>query len=155
VRIEAYIGGYFGPSYWIDAKDGVLSWRCEHDDADHHEDPDIFDDLLPLEIETLQAVLEADRAGEDPFAMLAARRNTTTMRPHPRAWASFWRKVDAAGVWDWKPRYLDPGALDGTSWTLTLEHDGRRVQSSGSNAYPPGWKQVQRALEQLSGKTWR
>ncbi|MDQ1506660.1 MAG: hypothetical protein QOD57_4387, partial [Actinomycetota bacterium] len=52
-------------------------------------------------------------------------------------------------------RYDDQAVLDGTTWALHLEHDGRSVSTSGSNATPPGWTQVQGALEQLTGKPCR
>jgi hypothetical protein len=59
-------------------------------------------------------------------------------------------------VWDWAERYEDPAVVDGTHWSLRLEHDGRAVSASGSNAVPQGWRAVQRAVEKLAeGRSWR
>lgn len=75
--------------------------------------------------------------------------------PGPEGWQCFWAAVDAAGAWGWDTRYHDPNVLDGTSWSLRLAHEGRAVEASGSNAWPPGWEQLQAALEQLAGRSWR
>ena len=116
VTVDASIGGYWGPSYRVQAKGGVVRWTARQDGQD------------------------SDQA---------------TVRPGPDAWAQFWADVDAAGAWSWDAHYDEPGVLDGTSWSLRLEHEGRAMESGGSNAYPPGWEQLQAALEQLAGGPWR
>ena len=55
--------------------------------------------------------------------------------PTAEAWRAFWEAVDDAGVRRWRLRYLS-GAIDGVGWTLSLEAGGRRILSSGSNAFP-------------------
>jgi hypothetical protein len=75
--------------------------------------------------------------------------------PGPDAWAQFWAAVEEAGAWGWEARYDAPGVLDGTSWSLHLAHEGRALDASGSNAWPPGFETVQGALEALARQTWR
>lgn len=78
-----------------------------------------------------------------------------TVDPDPDAWAQFWAAVAEAGAWGWDARYDDAAVVDGTSWAVRLEYDGRAVEATGSNAYPPGWTKVRAALEQLAGRSWR
>ena len=80
-----------------------------------------------------------------------------TVTPSEEAWERFWATLDDAGVWDWAARYEpDSPVMDGTSWMLEAEHDGRRVRSSGSNAYPPRFADVCQAVAALSGgRTFR
>lgn len=59
----------------------------------------------------------------------------TLVVPPPERWIAFWKKVDSLGVWKWKPEYYRP-MLDGSNWSLDLEHEGRRLASRGSNAWP-------------------
>ena len=74
----------------------------------------------------------------------------------PEAWERFWEAVEAAGAFSWAPDYDEPGVMDGTSWAVTLEHQGRRVATAGANATPEGFEAFQSALESLvGGRTWR
>jgi hypothetical protein len=56
--------------------------------------------------------------------------------PTHEAWADFWSKCDALGIWTWQEKYPS-GGMDGTEWSLELTHGGRTVRSFGANAYPP------------------
>jgi hypothetical protein len=63
--------------------------------------------------------------------------------PSAAQWARFWHTLDALAVWDWGERYepaerFEPTTVvrDGVHWSLTLEHSGRRVESSGDTAGP-------------------
>lgn len=78
------------------------------------------------------------------------------VEPGPAGWERFWNAIETAGTWSWKERYEDPTVLDGTSWSVRLEYGQRTVSASGLNAFPPGWKTVRRALEELAGgRDWR
>ena len=44
--------------------------------------------------------------------------------------------MDTVKVWNWRKRYVDLDVLDGTSWEVIIEYDGRLIKSSGSNGYP-------------------
>ena len=65
------------------------------------------------------------------------------LSPSVEQWRRFWRAVDELAVWGWAPRYepagrYEPGTVvrDGVHWSLTLEHGGRRIESSGDSAGP-------------------
>lgn len=65
--------------------------------------------------------------------------------------AAFWAEIDTLGVWDWAPEYIDDNVCDGTHWTITLHHNGRSLDSHGSNAYPERFKALCAALSHLCG----
>ena len=54
------------------------------------------------------------------------------------AWRKFWKRMDAAKVWQWEECYQSY-ALDGTQWRVELRRSGqagKTLISSGNNAYP-------------------
>lgn len=54
---------------------------------------------------------------------------------------------------DWNPRYEAPDILDGTHWSLTLRLKSKReLHFSGSNAYPPHYRQLLRILSSLQAQ---
>jgi hypothetical protein len=81
---------------------------------------------------------------------------TTDFRPSPGEWAAFRRALDDIGVWEWAESYCDPGVMDGTNWSFTAHYADRRVESKGTNAYPPRFVEWLRAVSALSaGATFR
>jgi len=68
--------------------------------------------------------------------------------PRSEQWESFWTALERAGVWRWKARYPNPGVLDGTLWSVDIEHLGRAIASQGDNAFP---KRFGALLEAVSG----
>ena len=90
----------------------------------------------------------------------------THVSPSPAQWQRFWRTVDHLHIWDWAPRYepgerFEPNGVvrDGVYWSITLEHAGRRLESSGDGAGPdsmeldesPGFLGLLDALSRLLG----
>lgn len=59
----------------------------------------------------------------------------TQIAPEPAQWERFWREVEAAGIWQWRPK-CDSDICDGTQWSLEIQHGDRWVSCYGSNAYP-------------------
>jgi hypothetical protein len=64
----------------------------------------------------------------------SARKSTRT--PTTKDWERFWAEVEQAGVWAWNSNYRTPNAFDGTQWSLTLQHAGKKIVSAGNNGYP-------------------
>jgi hypothetical protein len=61
------------------------------------------------------------------------------LEPTDREWEQFWDRCDELRVWDWKPEYhASSPVMDGTSWEVHIVCRRGSVNSSGSNAYPPG-----------------
>jgi hypothetical protein len=73
------------------------------------------------------------------------------LRPLPQEWVAFRRALDDIGVWEWAESSCDPGVMDGTNWSFTAGYADRRVESKGSNAYPPRFAEWLRAVSALSG----
>lgn len=67
-------------------------------------------------------------------------KRTKSKEPYPAPskadWQEFWDKLDRIGVWDWKTHYSEPGVTDGTSWSVEIDYNGRKLETGGSNAYP-------------------
>jgi hypothetical protein len=81
---------------------------------------------------------------------------TTDSRPSPDEWTRFRRALDDIGVWEWEDSYSDLGVMDGTNWSFTARYGDRRVESKGTNAYPPRFVEWLRAVSALSaGATFR
>ena len=59
-----------------------------------------------------------------------------SLEPDSAAWDRFWQGVESAGVWSWEKGYWNPDILDGTQWSLKLNHQGRSIKTDGSNAFP-------------------
>ena len=102
-----FIGGYMGPSYAIELRDGVLEYRA------------MGRGFEPLEPETPRDHPDDVAPADGP------------------AWLAFFRVVERLGVWSWQERYEPTDVItDGTQWELRLRRGDRVVHASGSNAYP-------------------
>lgn len=58
-----------------------------------------------------------------------------------RRWRAFWRKAKAMGIWVWPRDFEEPYGsitMDGHGWSLEVDHLGLRLETGGTNAYPPG-----------------
>ncbi len=60
---------------------------------------------------------------------------TLTFNPTDEDWNKFWKKLRRLGVWNWKNKYYNM-CFDGTSWSLDIEHEERKISCEGSNSYP-------------------
>lgn len=58
--------------------------------------------------------------------------------PTAEDWREFWEAARAAGIPLWRAEYVAEHIMDGMAWGLTLDVGGRRIRSSGANAYPDG-----------------
>jgi hypothetical protein len=59
-----------------------------------------------------------------------------TITPTASQWLRFWKAMDAAGVWGWRPSYTDTSVVDGTDWKVDIALGDRKIVSSGHGAYP-------------------
>ena len=46
------------------------------------------------------------------------------------------QQMDQLDVWSWESDYEDPGATDGTNWTVDLKYPDKGIPSGGSNNFP-------------------
>lgn len=49
---------------------------------------------------------------------------------------AFWERLEAMGYRDWKPRYEDPGFMDGAYFGIQIVRDSVEINSSGRNNGP-------------------
>jgi|GEM_PF-982592 len=85
--------------------------------------------------------------------------------PTAGEWKSFWRALEMAKVWNWKPHYDETLVLDGENWELKIEYAGKRIATGGANDYPGAeegiytdrseYAQFLRAMKRLTGKDVR
>lgn len=58
--------------------------------------------------------------------------------PSEEEWKDFWKIVDQIGMWNWleqySPQYNE--VWDGYYWNLKIQLGNKKIESSGSNAYP-------------------
>lgn len=82
--------------------------------------------------------------------------------PTPAQWTAFWEAARESGVPRWR-RYVQEGVVDGGGFSLRIEHDGRVLEASGSNAWPDergrehhepteAYQRFREALDQLVGR---
>ena len=60
-------------------------------------------------------------------------------------------KLEMIDVWSWKEKYVKDGVCDGTQWSIELELHGKKLISSGDNAYPLRFKLFCKAIAKLAG----
>jgi len=75
--------------------------------------------------------------------------NSEIIRPTLAQLEQFLKKIKEIGIWEWKKRYSNPHILDGTSWSVSIEYEGKRFKSSGSNAYPESFNKITKIVRQL------
>jgi hypothetical protein len=74
----------------------------------------------------------------ESFAESYSALEQTRIAPSAAQWQRFWRTIEQLNVWEWALRD-EPGerrertaVTDGIYWSVTLEHAGRRIESSGA-----------------------
>lgn len=70
-------------------------------------------------------------------------RRQVFLDPSRAQWTKFWRTMEEIDVWSWRNRYeggerFDPRELvrGATHWSVSLQHDGRSVESAGDSSGP-------------------
>ncbi|MBP3951936.1 hypothetical protein [Bacillus suaedae] len=53
---------------------------------------------------------------------------------------------------NWKREYIEPGVLDGTSWSVELIREGRNLKRSGANKFPEEWDDFCKLVRRMTGK---
>lgn len=67
-------------------------------------------------------------------------------------WSEFWKVIDEIDAWRWDKDYFNQDILDGTQWELVVDRKGkRRRRIFGSNDYPPNFKLLINAINNLAG----
>ena len=53
--------------------------------------------------------------------------------PDRLKWEMFWHEMELLGAWNWSRLYNGPLACNGTHWYVEIEHNGKKLESSGDN----------------------
>lgn len=85
-----------------------------------------------VELRGETVILRRSRWGNDPRVVT----DSVRVVPSAEAWRAFWAGTERAGVHRWRSRYVVDDVVDGTGWSLRIVVGGRRVESTGSNAFP-------------------
>ena len=75
--------------------------------------------------------------------------NSEILIPTMEQLDQFLKEIKKIGVWKWNKLYTNPYILDGTSWSVSIEYEGKRFKSSGSNAYPEGFDEFTKSVRKL------
>ncbi len=69
--------------------------------------------------------------------------------PSREKWGNFWLKLNELNIWNWENEYVDKNILDGETWSLTIIYQENELNSTGTNAYPAGFKDFKHNVKLL------
>jgi hypothetical protein len=72
--------------------------------------------------------------------------NPVTLVAMPEQWRSFRQALNEAGVWRWRPNYINNTKTDATIWELDIAFPDREISSHGYNSFPPGFPRFRGAV---------
>lgn len=64
-------------------------------------------------------------------------------------------KLKMIGLLNWKAKYIEPGVLDGTHWSVEIINDGRTIRKYGDNKFPEEWEEFCKIINRVTGKEFR
>ncbi|WP_075979941.1 hypothetical protein [Bacillus massilinigeriensis] len=53
---------------------------------------------------------------------------------------------------DWEAKYIEPGVLDGTNWSVEVIRDVRNIKKHGDNKFPDDWDGFCKLISRITGK---
>ncbi len=74
----------------------------------------------------------------------------TIIKPSTEAWRTFWATLKQLDIEAWHTTYSNESVLDGSGWTLQIEHDDWQIQRSG-NLFPANFCDFCNAVSTLIG----
>lgn len=64
----------------------------------------------------------------------------------------FIEELKLINLLDWKAKYIEPGVLDGTHWSVEVIRDGRNINKHGNNKFPDEWDAFCKLISRFIGK---
>jgi hypothetical protein len=55
---------------------------------------------------------------------------------------------------NWKAKYIEPGVLDGTQWSVEIIRDERNISKRGDNKFPDEWDVFCKLIRKITGKSF-
>jgi hypothetical protein len=100
--------------------------------------PSVFECRIGGFLGCSYAVTQADeRLVYEAFGAGYTPEREQAVMPTDNDWEGFWTALDEIGAWTWSGEFVNPDVLDGTSWSIHIERNGRALAATGRNAYPP------------------
>jgi HEAT repeat protein len=106
-------------------------------------------DELSFTLLSLPSFQETSVFWHDGEILFSGQGGTSNYQPSISEWETFWGVLDRLHAWDWEPDYVDRGVLDGVQWAFSVTREGRAIRCHGSNAFPPGFRVLQGAINLL------
>ncbi len=72
----------------------------------------------------------------------------------PATAKKFIEELKLIDLLDWKAKYIEPGILDGTHWSVEIIRDGRNINKHGDNKFPDEWDAFCKLIRKISGKNF-
>ena len=70
----------------------------------------------------------------------------------PKTAKKFIEELKLINLLDWKAKYIEPGILDGTHWSVEIIRDGRNINKHGDNQYPDEWDDFCKLIRRVTGQ---
>jgi hypothetical protein len=74
--------------------------------------------------------------------------------PTPEEWLDFKDELSTIDIWGWYEEYLvkcSDSCVEGDEWEVKIYWDENWVESRGSNSYPSTFREMMKAVEELTG----
>lgn len=73
---------------------------------------------------------------------------------HPTTANIFIENLKLISLLDWKAKYIEPGVLDGTHWSVEVIRDGRNINKHGDNKFPVEWDAFCKLISKITGQSF-
>lgn len=67
----------------------------------------------------------------------------------------FIHQLKMVNLLNWKSKYIQPGVLDGTHWSLEIITAEKSIKKFGDNQFPDEWDMFCTIMKQVTGKVFR
>ena len=80
--------------------------------------------------------------------------NEQKIIPTSEEWEDFWYYLDEIKIWDWYEDYrvtCRDSCVEDDEWEVDIVFGDMKVESHGANSYPPTFRELLKAIEELTG----
>ncbi len=77
-----------------------------------------------------------------------------SIKPTQDQWDDFWHLLNEIEVWEWYEEYrmtCNDGCVVGDTWEVNIVWNDERIESYGSDSYPSTFRDLIKAMEELTG----
>ncbi|QQZ09019.1 hypothetical protein [Heyndrickxia vini] len=73
---------------------------------------------------------------------------------YPTTAKKFIEELKIVNLLNWKAKYIEPGVLDGTLWSVEIIREGRNISKQGDNKFPDEWDAFCKLIRKITGKNF-